>query len=123
MAFVLALTAGALIYQPISGSSNASDSSESMPSVYLAEVEGDVCVSDSPVHTTLSLTAADVDSESSEGLPSVYLVMLEDGVCASQSPISTSNETSLQVGAGPEAEFGQAEVPAELEEGVWYVQN
>ncbi len=94
-----------------------------MPSVYLAEVEGDVCVSESPVHTTLSLTAADVDSESTEGMPSVYLVMLEDGVCASLSPISTPNQTSLQAGEDPKAELGQAEVPDELKEGVWYVQN
>jgi len=123
VAFVLALTAGALIYQPISGSSSASDSPKAMPPVYLAEIEGDVCVSDSPVHTTVSLTAADVDSELGEGMPNVYLVMMEEGVCASLSPISTPARTSFQGNAEPQENPWQAKAPGKLKEGVWYVQN
>jgi hypothetical protein len=120
VAFVIALTAGALIYQPISGSSSASDTNEAMPAVYLAEIEGSACVSDSPVHTSLSETTAEATSEIGDGMPTLYLVMLEEGVCASMSPISTSD---LQGDDEPEAESQIPGDPTKIENGVWYIQK
>ena len=62
------------------------------PGVFVAEVEDQVCASESPVHTTSSQTMATSDAEDGESMPSIYLVMLEDGVCASLSPNSHYGE-------------------------------
>ena len=106
---VLILAVGALAPWPISGSSSAAELDAESPRVFLAEMEGEVCASRSPVHTTSSLTAAKANADQGDTLPEIFLVMLEDGVCASLSPISISSRTPAQAN---QSLFGRQTPPA-----------
>ncbi|MCH8802162.1 MAG: hypothetical protein IH963_14775 [Chloroflexi bacterium] len=125
-ALVLILAVGALALLPISGSSSAAELDAESPRVFLAEMEGEVCASRSPVHTTSSLTAAKANADQGDTLPEIFLVMLEDGVCASLSPISISSRTPARA---DQSLFDQSESTGRnkaalgAETGVWYVQR
>ena len=97
--------------------------SAASPGVYLAEMEGQVRASSSPVHTTLSLTIANADSESDDTLPNVYPVVLENGVCASLSPISTSEQSTTEDDPAETATLLSGAGLPEIQKGIWYVQR
>ena len=125
-ALVLILAVGALALLPISGSSSASELDAGLPRVYLAEMEGEVCASRAPVHTTSSFTAARAGSGHGGALPEIFLMMLEDGVCASLSPISISSRTPAQANQslfGRSDPAGRQKAALGAETGVWYVQR
>ena len=126
---VLAVTVSALAIWPISGRSSAAEKIVAMPVVFLADVEGQVCASETPVHTTTSRSTAKAGAGEGDTMPHIFMVMLEDGVCASLTPISTTtrfpaeadpDDGSTPVETAPahwrEADFG-------AKTGVWYVQN
>ena len=123
---VLILAVGALAPWPISGSSSAAELDAESPRVFLAEMEGEVCASRSPVHTTSSLTAAKADADQGDTLPEIFLVMLEDGVCASLSPISISSRAPAQTDRSlfdRSDPTGRQKAALGAETGVWYVQR
>lgn len=125
-ALVLILAVGALALWPISGSSSAAELDAESPRVFLAEMEGEVCASRSPVHTTSSLTAAKADSGHGGALPEIFLVMLEDGVCASLSPITISSRAPAQTDQSlfdQSESIGRHKAALGAETGVWYVQH
>ena len=91
---VLGWVVGILIFPPIDRGPSAADPglvAEVQPSVFLVEMEDEVCASQSQIHTTFSFTSAEANTDEDEALPTVFLVMLEDGICASLSPISTTS--------------------------------
>ena len=100
-AIFLVLTVGILAFSPIGrGSSvaNLGTVTQMGPNVFVAEMESQVCLSESQLHTTASLTTATADAEEAGTMPSVFLMMLDDGVCASLSPISSTNRIQMQPG-------------------------
>ncbi|MCH7737514.1 MAG: hypothetical protein IH872_08960 [Chloroflexi bacterium] len=123
IALILVLAAGALALRPLSGSSSAAELGVVTPNVFMAEMEDEICASQSPVHTTTSLTAARADADEGDTLPNVFLVMLEDGVCASLSPISISPRTSAQSGSEKEERMTKQEAALGAKKGVWYIQQ
>ncbi len=122
-ALMLVIAATALALRPAGGGPNAADLPAASPAVYLAEMEGQVCASSSPVHTTISLTTADADAEAVDTLPNLYLVVLETGVCASLSPISTSTQTTVQDDPTEAAGLPSRAESLDVPDGVWYVQH
>ena len=129
-ALVLAIALGALAIWPISGRSSAAEKNAAMPVVFLADIEGQVCASETPVHTTFSQTAAEADANDAYSLPNIFMVMLEDGVCASLSPISISSQPiSPNDSEQEEGSFTglNADSPKKsrvgVEPGIWYVQH
>ena len=125
-AIFLALAIGILAFSPISPGSSAADLGVVVqlgPDMYVAEVEDQVCASESPVHTTSSQPAATADAEDGGSLPSIYLMMLEDGVCASLSPIATTTLAETPVDAGQWESIDRKTAAKGAEAGVWYVQN
>ena len=129
-ALVLAVTVSALAIWPISGRSSAAEKNVAMPVVFLADVEGQVCASETPVHTTTSQSTAKAGADEADTMPQIFLVMLNDGVCASLSPISISSQPTAP--NNPEQEEKSfagitADGPKKsrfgVEHGVWYVQN
>jgi hypothetical protein len=122
-ALLLVIAATALALRPAGGGPNAADLSAAFHGVYLAEMEGQVCASSSPVHTTLSLTTANADAESGDTIPNVDLVVLENGVCASLSPISTSEQPATQGDPAETATLLSEAGPPEIQKGIWYVQH
>ena len=122
-ALVLVLAAGVLALRDISGSSSAAELAVVTPNVFMAEMNDDVCASQSPVHTTASDTTANIDADNSDGLPTVFLVMLDDGVCASESSISVSPRISGQDGSESEEIIGKREAALGAKKGVWYIQQ
>lgn len=130
-ALLLVIAATALALRPAGGGPNAADLPAEFPAdlsaafhgVYLAEMEGQVCASSSPVHTTLSLTTANADAESGDTIPNVDLVVLENGVCASLSPISTSEQPATQGDPAETATLLSEAGPPEIQKGIWYVQH
>ena len=123
LALVLVLTAGVLALRDISGSSSAAELAVVTPNVFMAEMDDQVCTSQSPVYTTASETTANVDADDTDALPTVFLVMLDDGVCASESPISISPRTSVQEGSENEEIMGKREAALGARTGIWYVQQ
>ncbi len=129
-ALVLTIAVIGLAIWPISGRSSAAEKTVAAPTVFLADMDSQVCASQTPVHTTASLTTAEADGDQDGTMPSIFLVMLDDGVCASLSPISISSRSGIP--AVPEEEkeaFAglNADSPKktriEIETGVWYVQQ
>ncbi len=127
---VLAVTVSALAIWPISGRSSAAEKNLAMPVVFLADVEGQVCASETPVHTTTSQSTAKAGADEADTMPKIFLVMLDDGVCASLSPISISSQpTAPNYPEQGEKSFAgiTADSPKKtrfgVEMGVWYVQN
>jgi len=100
---------------------------EVQPSVFLVEMEDEVCASQ--IHTTFSFTSAEANTDEDEALPTVFLVMLEDGICASLSPISTTSRIAPEADRTKEKSIEQSDaVDSEqaalgAEMGVWYVQR
>ena len=121
----LILVTGILVIFPIGrGSSSANPRAvvQQESDVFLAEIDDQVCVSESPVHTTSSRTAANAGAEDEGSMPSIYLVMLENGVCASLSPIATTMQ--VQTVEEDQQVLIDRETAAEgAAVGVWYVQN
>ena len=93
------------------------------PEIYAAEIESQVCLSESEVHTTASLTSASAAADDGGAMPSVYLMMLDDGVCASLSPISSTTRTLAQPGPEKSEPMDKKEAALGAQPGVWYVQN
>ena len=93
------------------------------PNVFVAEMESQVCLSESQVHTPSSLTSAAADAEDAATMPSVFLMMLDDGVCASLSPITSTKRIQMQPGLENEDSMGKREAALGAKPGVWYVQN
>lgn len=127
---VLAVTVSALAIWPINGRSSAAEKIVAMPVVFLADVEGQVCASETPVHTTTSQSTAKAGADEGDTMPHIFMVMLEDGVCASLSPISVSSQpTAPSDPKQEEKSFAgiTADSPKKtrsgVETGVWYVQN
>ena len=126
---VMAIAVIALANSPISGNSSAAET-VAAPTVFLAGINSQVCASQTPVHTTASLTTAEADGDQGDTMPSIFLVMLDDGICASLSPISISSrnpaptegdeETDLFAGlSAVSPKKTRLDIPA----GVWYVQQ
>ena len=125
-AIFLVLTVGILAFSPIGrGSSvaNLGTVTQMGPNVFVAEMESQVCLSESQLHTTASLTTATADTEDAGTMPSVFLMMLDDGVCASLSPISSTNRIQMQPVLEDEDLMGKREAALGAKPGVWYVQN
>ena len=125
-AIFLVLTVGILAFSPIGrGSSvaNLGTVTQMGPNVFVAEMESQVCLSESQLHTTASLTTATADAEDAGTMPSVFLMMLDDGVCASLSPISSTNRIQMQPGLEDEDLMNKREAALGAKPGVWYVQN
>ena len=121
---VLVWVVGLLVFSPLSRGSSSADLGRAVePSVFLAEIEDEVCASRSPVHTSSSLTAVSADMEHGDNLPSVFLVMLEDGVCTSLSPISTSTRVPAQADREEFDSIDRKTAALGAEIGVWYVQQ
>ena len=93
------------------------------PNVFVAEMESQVCLSESQVHTTASLTIATADVEGAGSIPSVFLMILDDGVCASLSPISSTTRIQMQPDSENQDLMDKREAALEAKPGVWYVQN
>ena len=126
---VLAIAVIALAIWPISGRSSAAET-VAAPMVFLADMDSQVCASQTPVHTTASLTAAEADGDQGGTMPSIFLVMLDDGICASLSPISISSRTPAPTEPNDEDELfaglsadNPKKTRVEIETGVWYVQH
>ena len=125
-AVFLVLLVGILAFSPIGrGSSvaNLGTVTQMGPNVFVAEMESQVCLSESQVHTTASLTTAAADADDGDSIPSVFLMILEDGVCASLSPISSTTRIQAQPKLGEEEIVGKREAALGAKPGVWYVQN
>ncbi|MBC8279158.1 MAG: hypothetical protein H8E48_00085 [Chloroflexi bacterium] len=126
---LLVLVAGVMAFVPIDQGiieSEPSMSVELNSTVFLVEMENEVCASRSEIHTTTSIKATKTEADQSEELPTVFLMMLEDGVCASLSPIATTPRTSVQVDDEKVKEtesISREEAAQGAEIGVWYVQN
>ena len=126
---LLVLVAGVMAFVPIDQGNIESEPSMSVElnsTVFLAEMENEVCASRSEIHTTTSIKATKTEADQSEELPTVFLMMLEDGVCASLSPIATTPRTSVQVDDEKVKEtesISREEAAQGAEIGVWYVQN
>lgn len=127
---VLAIAVIGLAIWPISGNSSAADTPFATPTVFLADMNSQVCASQSPVHTTASLTTVEADSNQGDTMPSIFLVMLDDGVCASLSPISISSRSSVPTDPEKDDELfaglnanSPKKTRFEIETGVWYVQQ
>ena len=93
------------------------------PNIFAAEMDSQVCLSESEVHTTASLTTASADSEDGDTMPTVFLMMLDDGVCASLSPISSTTRIPAQPGSEKAEPMEKKEAALGAKPGVWYVQN
>ncbi len=126
---VLAIAVIALAFWPISGRSSAAETTVATPIVFLADMNSQVCASQTPVHTTATLTTAKADAGQGDTMPSIFLVMLDDGVCASLSPISISSQAPVPIERAEEDMFAglNANSPKKsrfkIETGVWYVQQ
>lgn len=123
--FFLVAVVGVLIFSPIGRGSSLADLGTVVqvgPDVFVAEMDNQVCLSESEIHTTGSQTTASADAEE-DAMPSVFLMMLDDGVCASLSPISST--TRIQAEPAPEKEeiMDKKEAALGAKPGVWYVQN
>jgi hypothetical protein len=126
MAIFLAIVVGVLVFSPIGRGSGVADLGAAVqmgPQIFAAEVESQVCLSESELHTTISLTTVSADSEDGEAMPSVFLMMLDDGVCASLSPISSTTRRQAQPGPEKEEPMDKKEAALGAKPGVWYVQN
>ena len=124
-ALFLVLLVGVLAFSPIGRGSTSAGPGVVLqlgPSIFVAEMEDQICLSESQVHTTASLTSATAESEDDD-VPSVFLMMLDDGVCASLSPISSTNRIQAHPGAEQELSMGKKEAALGAQPGVWYVQN
>ena len=93
------------------------------PNVFVAEMESQVCLSESQVHITASLTTATAAAEDAGSIPSVFRMMLDDGVCASLSPISSTTRIQMQTDSEYEHKMDKREAALGAKPGVWYVQN
>lgn len=93
------------------------------PNVFVAEMESQACLSESQVHTTVSLTAATASTDEGDSLPSVFLMMLDDGVCASLSPISSTTRIQAQPMPRDGEIIDKTEAALGAKPGVWYVQK
>ena len=127
---VLAIAVIALAIWPISGYSSAAETPFATPTVFLADINSQVCASQTPVHTTASLTTAKAESNQADTMPSIFLVMLDDGICASLSPISISSPTSIPTEPEEDGESlaglsanSPKKTRTDIETGVWYVQQ
>jgi len=92
-ALFILVAVGVLVFSPIGRQTGTADLGvviQRGPDVFVAEMERQVCLSESEVHTTLSLTTAGADANYGDTIPSVFLMMLQDGVCASFAPISST---------------------------------
>ena len=126
LALFLVLVVGVLAFSPIGRGSSVADLgavAQMGPNIFVAEMESQVCLSESQVHTTASLTAARAGADGGEAVPSVYLMILEDGVCASLSPISSTTRIQPQPGLENEESMDKREAALGAKPGVWYVQN
>ncbi|MCH7736134.1 MAG: hypothetical protein IH872_01915 [Chloroflexi bacterium] len=126
LALFLALVVGVLAFSPIGRGSSAADLGTVVqmgPTIFVAEMESRVCLSESQVHTTASLTAASAGAGEGDAVPSVFLMMLDDGVCASLSPISSTTRVQDQPGLEREKSMDKREAALGAKPGVWYVQN
>ena len=127
---VLAIAVIGLAIWPINGRSSAAEKTVAAPTVFLADMDSQVCASQTPVHTTASLTTAEADGNQGGTMPSIFLVMLDGGVCASLSPISISSRSPMPTERDEEKELFaglNADSPKktriDIEIGVWYVQQ
>jgi len=127
---VLAISVIALAIWPISGRSSAAETTVATPIIFLADMNSQVCASQTPVHTTATLTTAEADAGQGDTMPSIFLVMLDDGVCASLSPISISSRPPVPTERDEEEDSfaglsadSQKKTRIDIETGVWYVQQ
>lgn len=110
IALFLVIVVGVLVFSPVGRGSSVADLgtvAQSGPNIYAAEMDSYVCLSESEVHTTASLTTASADSEDRDFMPTVFLMMLDVGVCASLSPISSTTRILAQPGAEKSRDHGQ----------------
>lgn len=125
-AIFLVLAVGVMAFSPIGrGSSvaNLGTVTQMGPNIFVAEMENQVCLSESQVHTTASLTTATAGAEDAGSIPSVFLMILDDGVCASLSPISSTTRIQMQPDSETEDMMDKREAALGAKPGVWYVQN
>ena len=129
-ALVFALAVIALAIWPISGRSSAAESTVAAPIVFLADMNSQVCASQTPVHTTTSLTTATAGGDQGDAMPTIFLVVLDDGICASLSPISISSRSPIPTEPEEDEELfaglsanNPKKTRIEIETGVWYVQH
>lgn len=129
-ALVFAIAVIALAIWPVSGRSSAAETTAAMPIVFLADMNNQVCASQTPVHTTASQTAAEAAAGQGDTMPSIYLVIMDDGVCASLSPISISSQPPVPTERDEEEDLfaglsanNPKKTRIEIETGVWYVQQ
>ena len=102
IALFLVIVVGVLVFSPVGRGSSVADLGtvvQSGPNIYAAEMDSYVCLSESEVHTTASLTTASADSEDRDFMPTVFLMMLDVGVCASLSPSPSTTRILAQPGA------------------------
>ena len=126
IALFLVIVVGVLVFSPFGRGSGVADLGTVVqmgPNVYVAEMESQVCLSESEVHTTTSLTTASSDSQDGQAVPSVFLMMLDDGVCSSLSPISSTTRSQAQPSPEKEDSVDKKEAALGAKPGVWYVQN
>lgn len=122
----LVLAVGALALSPIARGSSVANLGTVIqmgPNVFVAEMESQACLSESQVHTTVSLTAATANTDEGDSLPSVFLMMLDDGVCASLSPISSTTRIQAQPMPRDGEIIDKTEAALGAKPGVWYVQK
>ena len=126
IALFLVIVVGVLVFSPIGRGSSVADLgavAQMGPNIYTAEMDNQVCLSESEVHTTASFKNASAESDDVGAIPSVYLMMLDDGVCASLAPISSTTRTLAQPDPENVASMDKKEAALGAKPGVWYVQN
>ena len=113
-AIFLVLAVVVLAFSPIGRGSSVANLGtviQMRPNVFVAEMESQVCLAESQVHTTASLTTATAAAEDAGSIPSVFLMMLDDGVCASLSPISSTTRIQMQTDSEYEHKMDKRERP------------
>ncbi len=125
-ALFILVAVGVVVFSPIGRQTGTADLGvvvQMGPDVFVAEMERQVCLSESEVHTTASLTAASADTNNGGTIPSVFLMMLQDGVCASLAPISSTERVPVQTKQNEEILMDKKEAAKGAKLGVWYVQQ
>lgn len=125
-AIFILVAVGVLVFSPIGRQTGTADLGvvvQMGPDVFVAEMESQVCLSESEVHTTSTLTTASANAEDGDTVPSVFLMMLQDGVCASLAPISSTERAQAQTSLDTGMLMDKKEAAKGAKPGVWYVQQ
>jgi hypothetical protein len=125
-ALFILVAVGLLVFSPIGRQTGTADLGVVVQlgaDVFVAEMESQVCLSESEVHTTVSLGTASADTNDGGKFPSVFLMMLQDGVCASLAPISSTERVPAKSHWDTGTIMDKKEAAEGAKPGVWYVQQ